>query len=91
VERAFASCTSDQERNEMETVLKRVISETMQDGSMWTKNWDTEALPRYEEPTHTHTLDSCSSVLTIIDGEPAQAWSGAAAKETRRGPQPKRC
>jgi hypothetical protein len=30
----------------METVLKRVISETMQDGSMWTKNWDTEALPR---------------------------------------------
>jgi hypothetical protein len=59
VERAFASCTSDQERNEMETVLKRVISETMQDGSMWTKNWDTEALPRYEgrspTPALTHT------------------------------------
>jgi hypothetical protein len=66
----------------METVLKRVISETMQDGSMWTKNWDTEALPRYEGRPPTPALGSCSKVLTIIDGELAQAWSGAAAKET---------
>lgn len=78
VERAFASCTSDQERNEMETVLKRVISETMQDGSMWTKNWDTEALPRLGAEQQ--------------QKRPAEAPSPNAAEKSRKKmkPEPKK-
>lgn len=52
VERAFDRCTEDAERVAMEGELKKVITNAIQEGSLWQIDWDKEVLPKKEKETH---------------------------------------
>ena len=47
VERTFEKCTEDAERVEMEGELKKVITRSIQENSLWTTDWDREPLIKY--------------------------------------------
>jgi hypothetical protein len=44
VERVFEKCTEDAERVEMEGELKKVITRSISENTLWTNDWDREPL-----------------------------------------------
>lgn len=44
IQRSFSRCKNDTEKDEVEKYMKKMINETLKDGSAWAKNWQTEKL-----------------------------------------------
>ena len=44
--RAFSMCSSEQEEDQMETLLKELISKVNQMGELQQHDWDNELLPK---------------------------------------------
>ncbi|KAL6074489.1 Leukocyte receptor cluster member 8 [Balamuthia mandrillaris] len=51
VERAFAQCQGDEQRNKMEVRLKTMITECIANSTLWHRDWNTEPLPDIGEAT----------------------------------------
>ncbi|XP_071960157.1 leukocyte receptor cluster member 8 homolog [Antedon mediterranea] len=45
VQRAFASCESEGDKDIVESTLKQILTSAFKDNSAWSKNWDREPLP----------------------------------------------
>ena len=45
VQRAFASCDSESDKDKIEAKLKEVLTNSFKDGTAWTKDWDKQPLP----------------------------------------------
>uniref|UniRef100_A0A915JEH8 Uncharacterized protein n=1 Tax=Romanomermis culicivorax TaxID=13658 RepID=A0A915JEH8_ROMCU len=45
VERAYVHCSTDEEKDRVEKILKQKLTPLLQSGAAWTINWDKEPLP----------------------------------------------
>lgn len=45
--RAFEACTTEEEKNWMQNVLKNMISQSSESGTMWTIDWSKKKLPQF--------------------------------------------
>ncbi|CDY44640.1 hypothetical protein Bca4012_029026 [Brassica carinata] len=72
VERAFARCKDDKEKASCQAALKKVITEARDDGSLHTRDWDTEPLSTVLNTDMTNTESSSTLISSLQNKSPTK-------------------
>ncbi|KAG5396035.1 hypothetical protein BRARA_E00634 [Brassica rapa] len=72
VERAFARCKGDKEKASCQAALKKVITEASDDGTLHTRDWDTEPLSTVLNTDVTNTESSSTLISSLQNKSPTK-------------------
>ncbi|XP_018439852.1 SAC3 family protein A [Raphanus sativus] len=72
VERAFARCKDDKEKASCQAALKKVITEARDDGTLHTRDWDTEPLSTVLNTDVTNTESSSTLISSFQNKSPTK-------------------
>ncbi|XP_064478918.1 leukocyte receptor cluster member 8 homolog isoform X2 [Ornithodoros turicata] len=72
VNRAFAKCKTDIDKDQVEIVLKGKLTKVYNDGSMWTKDWANEPLPSI----HSERLEKEQQGTPVLGGNNSKPLIG---------------
>ncbi|CAF2094739.1 unnamed protein product [Brassica rapa] len=72
VERAFARCKDDKEKASCQAALKKVITEARDDGTLHTRDWDTEPLSTVLNTDVTNTESSSTLISSLQNKSPTK-------------------
>ncbi|ESQ52613.1 hypothetical protein EUTSA_v10016180mg [Eutrema salsugineum] len=70
VERAFARCKDDTEKASCQAALREIITKATDDGSLNTRDWDTEPLSTVLSTHMTNTESSCTLISSFQNKSP---------------------
>ncbi|WZY91988.1 hypothetical protein YC2023_064317 [Brassica napus] len=87
VERAFARCKDDKEKASCQAAMKKVITEARDDGTLHTRDWDTEPLSTVLNADVTNTeaaaaaghtsFESFQKADAVTDSKPTYSWQNS--------------
>ncbi|CAH8291481.1 unnamed protein product [Eruca vesicaria subsp. sativa] len=90
VERAFARCKDDKEKASCQVALKKVITEARDDGTLHTRDWDTEPLSTVLD-TDVTNIESSSTLVSSLQNKsptkrPKSRWEPLVQKPFVKSP-----